>query len=1044
MNREQARNLVQQTFTHEFDKTRFLNFMRNLLNHIDESKASPWNSQYVKDAFKNHIQRYERLGTYHTPDKETVDLLVVYLTSGSTLERARTAIRNFVADHLKTRDEKDAALVAFVAPTDTTWRFSYVKMEYASVAMDSGKIAMDAHLTRARRFSYIVGKGESCHTAQSRFADLLQDSDTRPTLAAIEDAFSVEAVTEEFFSQYAKLFEEIHSSLDRLLSKDKAVRNDFTANGLSSVDFAKRLMGQVVFLYFLQKKGWLGVAKGQVWGTGHRDFLRRLVKGTYHTYQNFFNDILEPLFYDTLATDRGHEAWCDRFKCRIPFLYDGLFEPPGNYDWRKIDIILPNKLFTNSAVFEEGITGTGVLDVFDRYNFTVNEAEPLEKEVAIDPEMLGKVFENLIEDNRRKGLGAYYTPREIVHYMCQQSLIHYLDTGLNKETQAIPRADIETFVHLGEQISHYEAVKTRYVVKMPKSIEHHAREIDETLAAITICDPAVGSGAFLVGMMAEIVRARCALTPYFNDVHERAPYYFKRHAIQSSLYGVDIDPGAVEIAKLRLWLSLVVDEEETRQIKPLPNLSYKIVSGNSLLGVERTLFNQKLFKELEALKSLYFDEVDASKKYPLKLRIDELIRQLTNDKKTFDFAIYFSEVFHKERGFDVVIANPPYIFARESAKKGMTEQDKLYFYAHFELAEYQINLYPLFLEKGTRLLTVDGCLCFITPNNWLTINTNKLMRKFVLGQSDITIVNFYARIFESADVDSAITIYRRSQHRPEVRLFEYTDGLHFIKEASAEVFLKQREYVINVEAFKAGGTAELIQKVESSAKSLSKVSEVRAGLKAYEVGKGHPPQTERMKEDRVYHAMKQIDGSYLKYLDGQDVCRYHLNWGGEWLKYGENLAAPRNDFRLYSTTRILVRQIPARPPYCIHACLIEGTILNDLNSMNVINICENPEYVIGVLNSRLVSWWFVHKFGKMQRGTFPQFKVNELADFPLPKDGGKHRDQIAKLARQILAAKRLDPETDTAKSEQEIDYLVCDLFGLSEQEITIINASPTT
>ena len=219
--------------------------------------------------------------------------------------------------------------------------------------------------------------------------------------------------------------------------------------------------------------------------------------------------------------------------------------------------------------------GTGVLDVFDRYNFTVNEAEPLEKEVAIDPEMLGKVFENLIEENRRKGLGSYYTPREIVHYMCQESLINYLDTANVSPSPGgegrgeggrplIPRVDLETFVHLGDQISHYEAVETRYAIKMPKSIEQHARLIDEKLADITICDPAVGSGAFPVGMMTEIVRARSALTPYFNDVHDRTPYHFKRHAIQNCLYGVDIDLGAVEIAAA-LWLSLV-DEEDVKQI----------------------------------------------------------------------------------------------------------------------------------------------------------------------------------------------------------------------------------------------------------------------------------------------------------------------------------------------------------------------------------------------------------------------------------------------------------------------------------------------
>lgn len=1041
MNGDQARALIEQTFPHAFDGTRFRNFAHNLLNHIDQTKAQRWNTTYVKDAFKQHVQRYERLGTYTSPDNEKLDVLVVHLTTESKLERARTAIRNFVADHLKTREEKDAALVAFVSPTEKQWRFSYVKMEYATVEQESGKVGVETRLTPARRFSYIVGEGESCHTAKTRFLDLLKGTDTDPTLAHIEEAFSVEAVTNEFFKKYAELFEEIHKALVGLVSKHKTIRDEFNAQGVNTVDFAKKLMGQIVFLYFLQKKGWLGVAKGQEWGTGPRDFLRTLANGDCGKYDNFFDDILEPLFYDTLATDRGHEAWCNRFKCRIPFLNGGLFEPLGDYDWRKTDIALSNKLFTNTAFVEEGITGTGVLDVFDRYNFTVNEAEPLEKEVAIDPEMLGKVFENLIEENRRKGLGAYYTPREIVHYMCQESLVNYLDTALNNDKETVPRGEIETFVHLGEQISHYEAVEAKYAVTMPKSIEKHARLLDENLAGITICDPAVGSGAFPVGMMSEIVRARSALTPYFNDVHERTPYYFKRHAIQNSLYGVDIDPGAIEIAKLRLWLSLVVDEEDTKQIKPLPNLDYKVVVGNSLFGIEKTLFNEKLFHRLEELKPLYFDESDRAQKEAYKSEIDDLIHKLTNGKEAFDFEIYFSEVFHRGKGFAVVIANPPYIFARESAKKGLTDEDKQYFYKHYELAEYQVNLYPLFVEKGTRLLRPAGSLCFITPNNWLTINTNKTMRKFVLGQSDVAIVNFYARVFESADVDSSILIFKRSAHNRRVRLFEYTNHFRFIKEADCEFFLKQREHVINIEAFKSSGTADLMQKIEANSVPLSGVADVRAGLKAYETGCGIPPQTDKMKKDRVYHSTRQIDKNYIKYFDGKDVCRYYLGWSGEYLKYGDNLAAPRKDFRLYSTPRILVRQIPAKPPYCVHACLTDEVALNDLNSMNIINIREKPEYVLGVLNSRLVSWWFVHKFGKMQRETFPQFKVNELADFPLPTNGDKHRDQIAKLAAQILAARRHNHAADTTAMEKDIDRLLYELYGLSPEERAIVEAS---
>src|SRR5438874_6991765 len=225
MNQHQARDLVRQTLTESFDKTRFGNFVLELLNEFDESKAFTSNKTYIKDAFKNHVERFERLGTYTSPDDGKLDVLIVYLTRKSELERARTAIRNFVADHLKQRDGKDAALVAFVSPTEKQWRFSYVKMEYATVEKSSGKIGVETKLTPARRFSYIVGEGESCHTAQTRFLDLLQDTDKNPTLTQIEEAFSVEAVTKEFFKKYADLFSEIQKALERLAGKNSTIRS---------------------------------------------------------------------------------------------------------------------------------------------------------------------------------------------------------------------------------------------------------------------------------------------------------------------------------------------------------------------------------------------------------------------------------------------------------------------------------------------------------------------------------------------------------------------------------------------------------------------------------------------------------------------------------------------------------------------------------------------------------------------------------------------------------------------------------------------------
>src|SRR5439155_24431813 len=259
MNQEQARNLVRQTLIESFDKARFRSFVLELLNEFDESKAFTSNKTYIKDAFKHHVERFERLGTYTSPDDEKLDVLIVHLTKQSKLERARTAIHNFGADHLNQRDGKDAALVAFVSPMEQQWRFSYVKMEYATVEKDSGKIGVETKLTPARRFSYIVGEGESCHTAQTRFLGLLQDTETAPTLAQLEEAFSVDAVTKEFFRKYADLFEEFKTALDKLQKKDPMIRAEFAEKQVRTADFAKKLMGQIVFLYFIQKKGWLVV-----------------------------------------------------------------------------------------------------------------------------------------------------------------------------------------------------------------------------------------------------------------------------------------------------------------------------------------------------------------------------------------------------------------------------------------------------------------------------------------------------------------------------------------------------------------------------------------------------------------------------------------------------------------------------------------------------------------------------------------------------------------------------------------------------------------
>lgn len=1062
MNKAQAAGLIQSTFPEAFNKGRFHNFVINVLNRMDESKAQQWSTQYVKDAFKSHVRRYERLGTYTSPDKETLDVLIVYLTAKSKLERARTALRDFAADHLKKRNEKDAALVAFVSPTKKQWRLSYVKMEYATIERESGKIGVESRLTPARRFSYLVGEEESCHTAQTRFLNLLQDTETDPTLAQIETAFSVEAVTKEFFAKYVELFGDITKALDKLVKKDKILRDEFKVKSISTVDFAKKLMGQIVFLYFLQKKGWLGVEKGKDWGTGPHNFLRRLADGKHGAHENFFNDVLEHLFYDTLATDRGHEAWCNHFKCRIPFLNGGLFEPLGDYDWKKTDIIIPNRLFRNSDFVEEGITGTGVLDVFDRYNFTVNEAEPLEQEVAIDPEMLGKVFENLIEENRRKGLGAFYTPREIVHYMCQESLINYLDSAVNtadetlashKENQTklfgdsepeqgvlkvgvrrevVPHTDIETLIHLGEQISHYEAVDAKYPIKMPKSIEKNARSLDDALKSITVCDPAVGSGAFPVGMMTEIVRARTALTSYFNDVEERTSYHFKRHAIHECLYGVDIDPSAVEIAKLRLWLSLVVDEEDVKQVKPLPNLDYKIVVGNSLMRVEKSLFNNEQFKRLEELRSQIVNETDQNRKARIKENIEALMHDLTDERETFDFEIYFSEVFHANGGFDVVIANPPYISYGLRGGQKMTKDDKLYLKRVFtDSAEYKISMYAIFMEIGLRLTRkTNGVSSFIVPDSFLLGMYFSKIRALILRECDIRqLVLLPFKVFKADVGFSVVYLFERNANKHNANILraitasscDNLQGRKLVEFSyNQDYFCQQRRSKFRL--FFDRETFDIVKKCRAGATPLENIVGFSSGL----IGK---------KGKNTIASDAKRSGMWLPgILSGGDVHRFIVQASGAYILFNKDHIKSGYDCVDYAAPKLFLRQTGDSL-----ICAYDATGLLCLNNVHVGNgKCQNTnlKFICGLLNSKLLKFFYQAISLEVGR-VMPQIDIESLDDMPIKQD--QHIEpQIACLVDECITSLASEHQEKTGSAVAQIDCLVYSLYGLSSKEIKFV------
>ncbi|GAB4376990.1 MAG: hypothetical protein Kow00121_25260 [Elainellaceae cyanobacterium] len=776
MEKSIAIKLLSDTLQKPFDEAQFRQFARNLVNDLDESKAFQAQGNYIKDAYKQQVRQYKRIGQYVDPDENTIDVLVVRLQRTTSLDRARTMQRNFIAQYLQDRDQKEAALVAYTTDGSPDWRFSLVRLDYRLEQQVDGSYKPRKEVTAARRSSFLVGETEPNHTAQQQLLPLLLNDRQNPTLDELEAAFNIESVTKEFFERYKSLFLQVRDEVETLLQTDPVIATDFTQKQIDPANFAKKLLGQIVFLYFLQKKGWLGVEPGQPWGSGAKDFLRRLFDRENVQYDNFFNDVLEPLFYHALAVDRGSEALYElpgcQQPCKIPFLNGGLFEPIGGYDWQATNVLIANDTIQR------------IFDTFDLYNFTVREDEPLDKEVAVDPEMLGKVFENLLEVKDRKSKGAFYTPREIVHYMCQESLINYLDTTINRQSveiappqaqqtslfetsssgqmpltqeeycERVPRGDLERLIRQGERAIENDAVVVQkgsetqtYQFQVPESVRTYAAEIDRALAAIKICDPAIGSGAFPVGMMQEIVKVRGVLTTYLPD-EGRSAYAFKRHAIQSSIYGVDIDSGAVDIAKLRLWLSLVVDEEDYTRIKPLPNLDYKIVCGNSLLNVEKNLFNHQIFTELEQRKQEYFEETNPDRKTELRTTIHELIHTITNQDETFDFEVYFSEVFQQQGGFDVVIANPPYVGQKgnktlfEKIRKG--HLDKFY--------RRGMDVFYFFFHEAINLCKSGGEVCFITTNYFLTADGAYILRKDFKERTFVRkLINFNeVRLFNSA------------------------------------------------------------------------------------------------------------------------------------------------------------------------------------------------------------------------------------------------------------------------------------------------------
>ncbi|MEY3499065.1 MAG: hypothetical protein RL308_734, partial [Bacteroidota bacterium] len=575
----------------------------------------------VEPKFKDIVESFKQLGEVKLSDGKILALLELKVKENVNIIKSRVRLNEVVSSVINFENANGVLSIFEKGTDDYRFTFSAKTNEYNKVEED-----FITKKTDTKRYTYVLGKNESCKTPAERFFKL-SEKKSEVDINAIQNAFSVEQLSKEFFEKYKKQFEkfwkyihtnEAYNSISFGTDREKGIR-----------DFTKKLLGRIVFLHFLQKKGWMGcTAKIKGWEDGDKQFMQTLFEN-YSNQSEFHSKCLAELFYNTLNKRRTDDIFvCDGLegvlsKSKVPYLNGGLFDSDENIT-RKIDF--------PASYFQE------LFDFFGQYNFTIDENDPNDHEVGIDPEMLGHIFENLLEDNKDKG--AFYTPKVIVQYMCQQSIIEYINTKINENEDTEVKSAIE------------ELVINRLFDKC--SILELVEPIATALYNVKICDPAIGSGAFPMGILNVIYQTIEEL--WFNQPDsvssiwavsdiEWQPHLVKKNIIQHSIYGVDLESGAVDIARLRFWLALVVDEIEPL---PLPNLDYKIMQGNSLLesfeGIDLSKFGDaKAYESIKDEKSqidLFTGKVKSSSKISttdyedIKALMDEYFNSNTlNNKK---------------------------------------------------------------------------------------------------------------------------------------------------------------------------------------------------------------------------------------------------------------------------------------------------------------------------------------------------------------------------------------------------------------------------
>jgi adenine-specific DNA-methyltransferase len=874
----------------------------------------------------------------------------------------------------------------------------------------------------------------------------------------------------------------------------------------------------------------------------------------------FYKAILQNLFFATLDTEMDKRGWVrdgqhfmahslyrhrelfqkpadavDLFK-NIPFLNGGLFEcldkdhgKNAKPRYERIDgfsrrpdsqPVVPDFLFfgpeTEVDLSEEygdkkfrRVKVRGLIHTFNHYKFTIAENTPIEEEIALDPELSGKVFENLLAAynpetgaTARKQTGSFYTPREIVNYMVDEALIACLKT---KVEAACPSAkDVEA------RLRHLFAYNDEPHQLTPAEVDALIAAID----SLRSLDPAVGSGAFPMGILHKLVFILGKLDPQnekwkerqrqrairetaeafkigdkderqhrLNDINEvfeqnASDFGRKLYLIENCIYGVDIQPIAVQIAKMRFFISLVADQkvddaQPNRSVRPLPNLETKFVAANTLIGIthsgQQMLRNREIEAkeaELRRVRERHFiaRSLTAKRKCreqdaKLRAEIADLLKTDGWDSSTarklaawnpYDqnaSAEFFDPewMFGITNGFDVVAGNPPYGFHQIHDDK-----TKAYFKLHYVSAQGSFEHYFMFYEAALRLLRRSGILAFIAPVTWLTIPSAKSMRRFVLQNYAIAEICWLSEeAFKSASVNTIISLIANNPpSEARIKIFDLLS--EFPHEPRTRRDIPQKQFVDEghyIRIFSGPEDNAILEKIRRVSKPLSEFARPCSGYNPYEVGAGQAPgggpHTKETVREKPYHSISKRGSQWKPEIIGRDLQRYYVHVSGErWVKYGPWLSAPR-DPENFQGKRLLVQEITGGTDMRLVAAFYEGELYHsrDVIPIKLEKPKPDPFYLLAILNSWLISWYHQQCNPKAQKGLFPKVLVSDLKKLPIFPASDDQQTAIAILVDHILAAKQKNPAADTSKLEREIDQAVYALYGLTPEEIKIVEGA---